>query len=543
MNQSSFGLKFFSVLSVALWLFAAAAYANVLVVVNENSPESVSLGNYYAAKRNLPNICRIRTAESDTISREVFERDILRPVAGCLRAHSLQDEILYIVTTRGVPLMVEGESVDSELTLAYRYMLTGSFPYGTRIENPYFAVGQNFRPFLRRDFDIYLVTRLISPDLVDRALKPESPGDYYFDLASPQQSTESDWMQEAASRLKKAGLNATVRYQAKVLENLSGVQGYVTQRTADAPPIQWRSGAIATVLDKAAGGFAWSYVTSGVTGFGSYVADPLSDGYFRPQILFPAYAAGYNLAEAFYASSRYLGWRQVVIGDPLAAPYAKSPAATQQTSIDKETGLPELFAQRRLSYLMNKYSTSRASVLLLLKAEAAENKGDKTAALALADKSLEQDPLLAEATQLKSRFESFPKPSPPAPAVAGQQPPAPAPAPAADPAPAPAPAPAADPRQGPSVSLDFPVRVISKAPIKYPDDARLAKVQGIVIVDLLIDEMGQVMKAEVIHGDRRLAKAVLQSIKLWRFEPELENGRPVVSHITVPITFKIKSNP
>jgi protein TonB len=88
--------------------------------------------------------------------------------------------------------------------------------------------------------------------------------------------------------------------------------------------------------------------------------------------------------------------------------------------------------------------------------------------------------------------------------------------------------------------MDFPARVISKTPIEYPVEARAARVQGIVMVEVLIDEMGQVMKADVVSGDRRLAKSVLASVKLWRFEPELENGRPVVSRLAIPINFKIK---
>jgi uncharacterized protein (TIGR03790 family) len=519
-----------SVKSVAFLLFAASAYAQVLLVVNENSAESVALGNYYTSKRNITNVCRLRTAESDTISREGFERDILNPVADYLRANSLQDRILYIVTTRGVPMMVEGDliSVDSALTLVYRYMLTGSFPYQARTENPYFTVTGNFRPFLRRDFDIYLVTRLTATDLVDRALSAEAGGDFYFDLDSPQPTTESDWVQQAAALLKKSGFKATVETTAKALENLDGVQGYVSRRATDAPSIKWRAGALATLLDKDAGRSTWSYVTSGVTGLGSYVADPLPDGYFRPQILFPAYTAGYNLAESFYASCRYLGSRQVVIGDPLVAPYAKTPAPAQQTSIDKETGLPELFAQRRIAWLTQKYSTSRDAVVLLLQAEAAEAKGNREEALALADKSLAQDAYLAAATQLKSRLttpaavpDPAPAPAPPAPVAAVQEPAQPA-------------------AEGPTISMDFPLRLIKKTPIQYPYEARVAQIQGTVIIDLLIDENGQVMKADVVHGNKMLAKAVVNSVKLWRFEPQLENGRPIVSRFTLPINFKFK---
>jgi uncharacterized protein (TIGR03790 family) len=511
---------------VAFLLFAVPIYANVLVVINENSPESVQIGNYYASARNIKHICRIKTADAETISREAFESEILKPVAAYLRLHSLQDEVLYIVTTRGVPMIVDGDSVDSKLALTYRYLLTGSIPYQVRIENPYFTVGDKFQPFTRKDFDIYLVTRLIALELVDQALAAEPGGDYYFDLNSPQQSTESDWVQEAVAILKKAGLKATLDNTAKVLDNLESVQGFLKESAGDAPIIKWKAGALATVLDKNVSQSVWSYVKSGVTGFGSYVGDPLQDGWFRPQILFPAYAAGRNLAEAFYASCRYLGWRNVVIGDPLASPYSKTSLAAPVTSIDKETGLPEIFSQRRLSFLMQKYSTSRKALLLLMRAEAAEGKGNLTDALALADQSLSQDPLLAEATQLKSRLTS---PAPSSPLTS------PAPATAAE-----TPAPPAPSVQDASVSLDFPIRLLSKTPIKYPDAARLAHVEGVVVVRLLIDEMGQVMKAELVSGDKRLAKSVLASVKSWRFEPELENGRAIVSHLSVPVTFKIK---
>ena len=88
---------------------------------------------------------------------------------------------------------------------------------------------------------------------------------------------------------------------------------------------------------------------------------------------------------------------------------------------------------------------------------------------------------------------------------------------------------------------DFPVRLISRTPIEYPGAAKQAKVEGVVIVDLIVDEMGQVMKTEVVRGDLRLVKAVQKAVKLWRFEPELKNGRPVISRYTLPVTFKIKN--
>jgi hypothetical protein len=43
-----------------------------------------------------------------------------------------------------------------------------------------------------------------------------------------------------------------------------------------------------------------------------------------PTIVFDRYTSGYTLAESFYAASHFVAWEDVVIGDPLCCPYAKS---------------------------------------------------------------------------------------------------------------------------------------------------------------------------------------------------------------------------
>jgi uncharacterized protein (TIGR03790 family) len=609
----------------------AQSVDNVLLVVNDKSEDSKAIGRYYTQKRKLPaaNACHVNAPDSETVSRIGFERDILRPVADCLRARGLQDQILYIVTTRGLPLIVAGDagstgdlaSVDSELALTYRYLLTGGFPYQGRIENPYFMIEFNrgsFRPFTRRDYDIYLVTRLTGASsvdailLVDRALAPEAGGDFYFDLASAQQSAAAEWTRQAAAALEDAGFKPTIDMTGKTLDNLTSVQGYFSQASSvEIPRIQWSPGAIATVM--ASSGItlgqpqtktnAAAYIESGATGFGDYVGDPSPDGYLRPQILFPAYAAGYNLAEAYYAATRYLSWRTITIGDPLASPYAKNSAkqrsamtASAPAAADQATGLPEAFAKRRQLYLTQKYATGTEAVTTLLKAEAAATRGDDAAAQPLVDRSLEQDPFIAESHFLKAQileragdfprsFERYqkalelgisgrdiylklarlaldqlkdPKKAAPYaqwlsrrysqadPEVAALQ---------AVMEPPPnghtkeAPAELTPLGSGGSVSVKlpesaptdniYPARIVSRAPIEYPYDAQAAGIQGLVTVSLLLDEMGQVMKTRVISGNAKLAKAVLASLRRWRFEPRLENGRAVVSYFTLPIVFEL----
>jgi uncharacterized protein (TIGR03790 family) len=712
-----------------LWLqvplVKAQGSENVLLLVNEKSHDSELIGRYYAEKRKIPakNICRIRTTEAETISRNVFDREILRPAAQHLRSNRLQDQILYIVTTRGLPLLIEGDdgavgdlaSVDSELALVYHYLLSGNYNFHGRMENPYFAVEFNqekFRPFVRRDYDIYLVTRLTGCSaadamlLVDRALTAESTGSFYFDAASAQESTEANWLKQSAAGLKRAGLNVTLENTGKVLELLTGVQGYANQGSADRnlqgriPQIQWNPGAIATIIDKDTartfqvgaaeskeGNTGWTaarYVASGVTGFGGYVADPTVDGYIRPQILFPAYAAGYNLAEAYYSALRYVSWRQVIVGDPLTSPYVRnsakqreSMAASFRTEIDIETGLPEYFSRRRQYYLIRNYSTTREAAGLLLKAEGAADRGDDSIALNLIDGSLQQDPYVMESYLLKAEIlerqqnfaESFDhykkalevgkprrdlylklaqlaleKLKDPKRAAAytrwlyhhfgrsdpniarlyadvefqngraeeakavyqllareGSRPPAYALAAlgrihydegnlelaknfltralenstessndTAD-------------NDGisyeayalhldrsevqklfdeirtkdskvkdnelVSVGGEFsgdggidvrPARPIARKEVEYPKQARAAGVQGVVVVRLLIDEMGQVMKSEAVQGHSLLAEAVLKEVRRWRFEPKLVRGRSEASRLLLTFSFTLK---
>ena len=63
------------------------------------------------------------------------------------------------------------------------------------------------------------------------------------------------------------------------------------------------------------------------------MAEPYLDATIRPNILFPAYVSGFNLAESFYLAMPFLSWQTVVIGDPLCAPFARK--ALQPSDIDR----------------------------------------------------------------------------------------------------------------------------------------------------------------------------------------------------------------
>ena len=54
------------------------------------------------------NICHIRTAVTEVIQRAQYDREIAGPIGACLTQKRLTEQVLYIVTTGGVPLKIPG---------------------------------------------------------------------------------------------------------------------------------------------------------------------------------------------------------------------------------------------------------------------------------------------------------------------------------------------------------------------------------------------------------------------------------------------------
>jgi uncharacterized protein (TIGR03790 family) len=65
-------------------------------------------------------------------------------------------------------------------------------------------------------------------------------------------------------------------------------------------------------------------IAHGLTGAKGYTDEPLLQAIASPTIVFDRYTAGYTLAESFFAASHFVGWEDVVIGDPLCSPYLGS---------------------------------------------------------------------------------------------------------------------------------------------------------------------------------------------------------------------------
>ena len=61
-------------------------------------------------------------------------------------------------------------------------------------------------------------------------------------------------------------------------------------------------------------------IAHGITGVKGYVNEPLLQANASPSVAMDHYTHGYTLAESFYVASRFVGWEDIFIGDPLLTP-------------------------------------------------------------------------------------------------------------------------------------------------------------------------------------------------------------------------------
>lgn len=321
------------------------SYNDVILIINKNSQDSKNVGNYFRSRRNISDsrIIYINTIDSEETNLENFNTQIRNPIENFLISNNLTDKINYIITTKGIPLKIVDEqvrSVDSKLTLILG-PYNGSIGVKVRINNPYFA---NNETFSRNKYGIYLVTRLTGynftdvKNMIDKSSNTTNNGTFVFDIAPSKNDggyqLYNNEMKNAAKILKEKGYNVILDNTTTFLTNQNNVLGYVSWGSNDPDSKDhaktynaWAPGAIVeTAVSSSGRTFTYppiygqsliaDLIAEGVTGAKGYVSEPYIDAVAHPDILFPRYVDGYNLAESYYMASRYIGWNDIVIGDP-----------------------------------------------------------------------------------------------------------------------------------------------------------------------------------------------------------------------------------
>lgn len=81
---------------------------------------------------------------------------------------------------------------------------------------------------------------------------------------------------------------------------------------------------------------------------------------------------------------------------------------------------------------------------------------------------------------------------------------------------------------------------IRHVPPVYPDLALQAFVQGVVILEAVIDTNGDVADARVLRSVALLDQAAVDAVRQWKFTPTLMNGVPVPVLMTVTVNFSLR---
>ncbi len=93
---------------------------------------------------------------------------------------------------------------------------------------------------------------------------------------------------------------------------------------------------------------------------------------------------------------------------------------------------------------------------------------------------------------------------------------------------------------GECAEITKPVEIEKTVP-KYPEEARLEKVMGMVIVETVITVKGLVDDVKVLESpDERLSAAAVEAARQWRFEPALCDGKPASVYYKVTFNFRLE---
>jgi protein TonB len=87
-------------------------------------------------------------------------------------------------------------------------------------------------------------------------------------------------------------------------------------------------------------------------------------------------------------------------------------------------------------------------------------------------------------------------------------------------------------------NVKMPVKTKHVAAV-YPPIAQSARVQGVVIVEMIVGGDGKVQDARILRSIPLLDQAALDSVKQWEFTPTLLNGSPVPVIMTATVQFTL----
>ena len=103
-------------------------------------------------------------------------------------------------------------------------------------------------------------------------------------------------------------------------------------------------------------------------------------------------------------------------------------------------------------------------------------------------------------------------------------------------------------QDAPSVPIQVPpdsvpTLLLRKVAPVYPPLARQARIQGTVILSIVINQDGEVRDTKLLSGHPMLALAAIEAVKQWRYKPYVSDGKPVEVETIVRVGFRMPDGP
>ena len=346
--------------------YAGGSGLNVVVIVNQNSTNSVELGNYYCERRQIPpqNLLRITWPGANTTwTYSDFTNYLLNPFLGMIASRQLTSQIDYVVLSMDIPFQVTQSgsgsginSTTSPLFYGFKPDLPAPFDYTSQgfpgCNLPYassnsFVAAENilrYSPPNTAPTNSYMAVMITSTTLqqaktiVDQGVASDNT----FPTQTVILGHSSDFSRNvryisfdnAIFDVRLRGNYSIVQTNSDTplgLSNLLGYQNGLYQFTIS--PNTFVPGALADSLTSYGGVIfgpndqttLLAFINAGASGSYGTVVEPCNylEKFPSPQDYFYQ-ACGFSLAESYYMSvtNPYQG---LIVGEPLAAPFAQLP--------------------------------------------------------------------------------------------------------------------------------------------------------------------------------------------------------------------------
>ena len=92
-------------------------------------------------------------------------------------------------------------------------------------------------------------------------------------------------------------------------------------------------------------------------------------------------------------------------------------------------------------------------------------------------------------------------------------------------------------QESPRLSAPVPIH---RADPEYTEEARSAKIEGAVRIQVVIDENGIPTEPKVVRSlDKGLDEKAIEAVKKRRFKPGRKDGKPISVTVTIEINFRL----